>query len=82
MENEVLSSLIAIVFVVAAGFGVFTLMKTRSEEILSTWANENGLQILDLQPKVFFRGPFFWSSKMQAVHRIIAQQADGTQSSG
>ena len=82
MENDIFSLSILFIVVAGLGFGVFTLMKTRSEQILSKWANENGYQILDLQPKVINRGPFFLSSKMQAIHRIIVQDAEGIQHSG
>ena len=82
MENDIFSLSILFIVVAGLGFGVFTLMKTRSEQILSKWANENGYQILDLQPKVINRGPFFLSSKMQTIHRITVQDAEGTQLSG
>ena len=82
MENDIFSISILFVVVACIGYGVFTLMKTRSEQILSKWAEENSYQILDLQPKVLNRGPFFLSSKMQAIHRITVQDAEGTQLSG
>ena len=82
MENDIFSISVLFIIVAGLGFGVFTLMKTRSEQILSKWATENGYQILELQPKIINRGPFFWSSKMQAIHRITVQDAEGTQLSG
>lgn len=74
----------SIIFVLAAGilYGVFTLMKTRSEEILAKWAHDNGYQILDSQPKVFNRGPFAWSSKNQTVFRVAVQDTQGNQRTG
>ncbi len=82
MENEVLRRLMLILSVTGAGFGVYALMKTRSQQILSQWAADNGYQILELHPKIFNRGPVFWSTKMQAIHRITVQNAQGKQRSG
>jgi hypothetical protein len=82
VENKVLSSLMLFIVVGGVGYGVYALMKTRSDQILSQWAVENGYHILELQPKVFNRGPFFWSTKMQTIHRITVQDTQGMQHSG
>ena len=82
MENDIFS--ISILFVVLAGlgYGVFTLMKNRSEQIIFKWADENDYQILDLKPKTIFQGPFGLSSKNQTIFRIAVEDTAGAQRTG
>ena len=82
MENELIR--LSILIVIAAGilYGVYTLTKTRSEEILTKWAYENGYQLLDIQPKILNRGPFIWASKSQLIFRVAVEDAEGTQRTG
>jgi hypothetical protein len=82
MENELIR--MSILFVIAAGilYGAYTLTKTRSEAILTKWAYENRYQLLEVQPKVFNRGPFIWASKSQIIFRVAVEDAEGIQRSG
>ena len=82
MENDILSMTILIFIAGAILYGAYTLMKTRFEQILFRWADENGYQILDLQPKFIFQGPFNWSSKNQTIFRVAVEDAEGTQRTG
>lgn len=82
MENDIFSMTILLVVAVGILYGAYTFTKNRSEEILYKWARENGYQILDVQPKVFNRGPFMWASKSQAIFRVAVEDAEGTQLTG
>ena len=82
MENDIVSMTILVVIAVGILYGAYTFMKTRSEEILNKWAYENDYQILELQPKVFNRGPFIWASKSQSIFWVAVEDAEGTQRTG
>jgi hypothetical protein len=82
MENDVFSFSIILVVLAGLGYGIFTLMKNRSEQILFKWADENGYQLLDLQHKMIFQGPFGLSSKNQTIFRIAVEDAEGIQRTG
>ena len=63
--------------------GLITAQITRSQQLLTKWATENGYQVLQAQVRPLFnKGPFFWSSKAQVVYRIVVQDEQGYERSG
>ncbi len=51
----------------------------RAREILESWAQANGLQILESEIRWFFKPPFLFigRSKVQLIFRVTVQSADG-----
>ena len=82
MENDIFSISLIVIIAAAMLYGAYTIMKTRSEEILSRWVHDNGYTMVNFQAKVFDRGPFPWASKYQSIFRVVIEDSEGTQRSG
>ena len=81
MEGDSTSIAVLVIGIVAI-VGVIVAMARRSESLLSRWAAEHGYRITRSRPALFYRGPFFWSSKSQTVFHITAVDAEGLERSG
>jgi hypothetical protein len=70
-----------IIFALAAFVGLggyFYLFISRSSALLRQWLKENQYQLLRAEPRVLRRGPFWWSSKSQAIYRVEVRDRAGT----
>jgi hypothetical protein len=51
---------------------------SRSNEVLTQWAEQNGYRLLSQEYRHFAKGPFFWtSSKDQTVYYVTVEDRDG-----
>ncbi|MBN1937176.1 MAG: hypothetical protein JW934_21130 [Anaerolineae bacterium] len=62
--------------VIAMGAAIYGFVK-RSDALLHKWATDNGYQIVRAEFTLFRRGPFFWSSRYQAVYRVVVRDPAG-----
>lgn len=77
--------LIPIFILVFVGATALTLawQRSRSDDLLDAWAEENGFEILERHRSWVARGPFFWTtSEGQTVQRIVARDRAGRVRSG
>jgi hypothetical protein len=69
-------------------FGVFLIFITRwqirrGREMLVPWCAKAGYELIDVDHRYLFRGPFFWrASKSQMVYKISARERGGRVRSG
>src|SRR4051812_41477629 len=67
--------------VVVLGLVVLSIVwhYSRASSLLRRWAEENGYRLVHSKYRLFFRGPFFWTtSKGQAVYRVTVEDTDGS----
>ena len=81
MENDLI--MIVVILGAAVLVGAFTYgFVTRSRQLVQKWAAENGYELLSAQYSMFFKGPYFWSSRSQAVYRVQVRDREGRLRSG
>ncbi len=69
-------------FVIAlVAFSMFW-RSSRSRLIVKDWAQKNGYQLVSSNYCVFWRGPFWFTSRGQTVYRVIVRDQQGTLRSG
>jgi hypothetical protein len=67
-----------VVLLVAVGIvAIIVAMVRRSQSLLARWTAENGYEIVEARPALFYRGPFFWSGRGQFVYRIAVRDGEG-----
>jgi hypothetical protein len=72
--------LLAVVTVVLVLSALYSL---RRRQLLKNWAKNNGLKILHSKARIFFCGPFTWSSlRHQTVYSIRVRDQGGRERSG
>ena len=49
----------------------------RSNYLLKKWAQDNGLELLRADFRMFRKGPYMWSSRGQAVFRVEVRDREG-----
>jgi hypothetical protein len=65
------SDSVLIVVLALVGLGSTAWQFRRSRSLLDRWAGRNGYRIIDSAYRVFFRGPFSWtSSGLQTVYGV------------
>lgn len=73
----------AVVAFAALAIALWAWHFSRSRQILQSWAARSGLELLQAERRLFFRGPFWWrTGKGQEVFRIVVRDAAGQQRSG
>ncbi|MBN1402647.1 MAG: hypothetical protein JXA74_17535 [Anaerolineae bacterium] len=72
---------VALVGLGVAGWYSAVVLK-RARALLEAWAEEQGYQILEANPRPLSRGLHSWSSKGQVVYRVRIRQADGRERTG
>ena len=67
---------IKFLFIVAAlgacGWFIYAHI-SRAKQLVEAWAEENGYRLVLAEHKLFHKGPFWWSTKMQAVYRVVVR---------
>jgi len=48
-------------------------MMTRSQGMVRAWAEKNGLDLEEVDFRLFRKGPFWWSGKGQVVYRVATR---------
>ena len=72
-------TVLLIVGVAALAIGMWVWSRGRAASMLERWAAANGLRLLAVEHRTFFKGPYFWTaSKHQWIYRITAQYPDGS----
>jgi hypothetical protein len=61
---------------------VLYLHISRSQKLLKRWAEENGVEFIDAEYRMFRKGPFVWSSRGQTVYRVEVRDAQGVERKG
>ena len=55
----------------------------RSNSLLHKWAAQNSYRIVRQNYRVFFKGPYFWTSpKGRTVYYVVVEDSDGNKRSG
>jgi hypothetical protein len=81
MENA--QALFAVLLGIAAVAGMLWWHFSRSEAILQRWADQNGFHIIDRRPRLWFKGPFFWTtSRSQVVYSVTVEDNQGRRRTG
>ena len=79
-------SIVGLLALGLAGLGAagwwYRVLDSRSRAMLASWAQGQGLDLLQVELKPFLKGPYWFSSKAQMVYRISVRQADGSALSG
>ena len=56
---------------------------SRSISVLENWARENNFDILEREQRLWFKGPFFWTtSRGQTVYHVTVRDNNGAVRSG
>ena len=76
-----MQGIVFIVALAALGWQVY-LYATRPKLLLQNWAEENRVQLTQVEFRPFRRGPFAWSSRGQTVFRVEVCDRDGNHRSG
>jgi hypothetical protein len=61
---------------------VLYLHVSRSQKLLKRWAEENGVEFIDAEYRMFRKGPFVWSSRGQTVYRVEVRDTQGIERKG
>jgi hypothetical protein len=72
-------AIFAVVSIVAL---VLYLHITRSQKLLKRWSDENGVEFLQVEHRMFRKGPFVWSSRGQTVYRVQVRDERGVERRG
>ncbi len=81
MVKDVLWALFGLGLLSAVGGFMYAFI-SRAESLLQRWAETNGYELCHKEPKLLFKGPFFWSTKSQAVYRVTVRDPEGNQRNG
>jgi hypothetical protein len=82
MESVVGGVLVVLLFTGMAVL-LFLWHFTRSDSLLSQWAERNCYTILHQEYRTFFKGPFFWTSgKDQTVYYVVVEDQAGNRRKG
>jgi hypothetical protein len=76
MEGLVVTMAATLIAVVAGG--AIILMKNRSTELLTQWAEKQHYQLLEASYRpIIAKGPFWYASRGQSVFRIVVEDEWG-----
>ncbi|MBN1657432.1 MAG: hypothetical protein JXA93_03470 [Anaerolineae bacterium] len=76
MQEDTIGVL-AILIVVGLVALVIYVHISRSQKLLRRWADENGYELLNVEHRMFRKGPFVWSSRGQTVYRVEVRDKGG-----
>ena len=84
MEKTYLTKqVLGLLAVVAVVLVLSSFYSLRRRQLLRDWADDNGLEILHSRARVFFCGPFTWSSlRHQTVYFVRVRDKEGRERSG
>jgi hypothetical protein len=75
--EEIGTGLVVLIVLVLAGLG-FRWRFSRSTNMVAKWASDNGLELVNVERRFMFRGPFWWrTGKGQEVFRVTVRDGSG-----
>ena len=81
VNEQILGAFAVVMLAVFVGFVIYIHIR-RAQTLLKGWAEENGYEILDAEPRLFRRGPYFWSGRGQVVYRVWVRDREGVERLG
>jgi hypothetical protein len=75
--EEIGIGLVVVIMLVFVGLSLWWRF-SRSTNMVEQWASDNGLELINVERRFMFRGPFWWrTNKGQEVFRVTVRDGSG-----